>query len=107
MVINNLDIDRAGRAARPFKTDPPLVVDADAVLTLPIALECFQPVAGQSDEILQARRRLQSISRKTDGHMLVGTAAPCSRTVTDLILVPATTIYLSGPELFAMYRQCR
>jgi hypothetical protein len=51
MVINDLDIDRAGRAAGPLKTDPPLVVDADAVLTLPIALERFQPIARQSDEI--------------------------------------------------------
>jgi hypothetical protein len=38
-----------------------LVVDADAVLALPIALEGFQPVAGQSGKILQARRRLQSL----------------------------------------------
>jgi hypothetical protein len=45
VVIDNLDIDWAGRAMAPLKTDPPLVVDADAMLTLPIALQCFQPVA--------------------------------------------------------------
>jgi hypothetical protein len=61
MVINNLDIDRAGRATWPLKTDPPLVVDADAVLALAFAPQGFQPIAGQSEEILQARRRLQSL----------------------------------------------
>jgi len=36
VVIDNLDIDWTGRAMGPLKTDPPLVVDADAILTLPI-----------------------------------------------------------------------
>ena len=57
MVIDNFDIDWAGRAVRPFKANPPLVIDTDAVLALPVALECFQPVAGQGGEIFQARRR--------------------------------------------------
>jgi hypothetical protein len=38
MVIDNLDIDWAGRAVGPLEADPPLVIDADAVLALPIAL---------------------------------------------------------------------
>src|SRR6516225_8531105 len=64
MVINNLNIDRAGRAAGPLKTDPPLIVDADAVLALPIALEGFQPVAShiavQLDNLVDAEDRAQS-----------------------------------------------
>ena len=51
MVIDNLDIDRARRATRPLKADPPLLVDTDPVLALPIALESFQLVAGKSGEI--------------------------------------------------------
>ena len=60
MVIDNLYVDRAGRAVGPLKADPPLVIDADAVLALPIALQCFQPVARQGSEIFQARRCVQS-----------------------------------------------
>jgi hypothetical protein len=60
MVIDDLNIDWAGGAIGPLKADPPLVVNTDAVLAPPIALQCFQPVAGQSGEIFQARRRVQS-----------------------------------------------
>jgi hypothetical protein len=60
MVIDNFDIDRARRVVGPFKADPPLVIDPDAVLALPIALQCFQPIAGQGGEIFQVRRRVQS-----------------------------------------------
>ena len=31
VVINDLDIDRAERSFGPFKANPPLVIDADAV----------------------------------------------------------------------------
>jgi len=41
VVIDNLDVDRAGRAVGPLKADPPLVIDTDAVLALPIALQSF------------------------------------------------------------------
>jgi hypothetical protein len=59
MVINNLDIDRAGRATWPLKTDPPLVVEADAVLALAFAPQGFQPVAG-----LSPRRGASSAGRR-------------------------------------------
>jgi hypothetical protein len=48
VVIDNLDVDRAGRAFGPLKADPPLVIDTDAVFALPIALQIFQPVAGSA-----------------------------------------------------------
>ena len=60
MVIDNLDVDRAGRAVGPLKANPPLVIDAGAVLAMPIALQCFQPVARQGGKIFQARRCVQS-----------------------------------------------
>ena len=62
MIINNLDIDGAGGAFGPFKANPPLVVDADAVSALSVALEGFQPVAGQGGKVFQARRHFQFVS---------------------------------------------
>jgi hypothetical protein len=61
MVIDDLDIDRARRALRPLKANPPLIVDADAVLALPIALKRFQPVATDGSKIVQAGCRLQAV----------------------------------------------
>ena len=56
MVIDNFNVVRI--AITPDEAQPPLVIDADAVLALPIALQCFQPVAGQGGEIFQARCRV-------------------------------------------------
>jgi hypothetical protein len=61
MIIDNLDIDRSGRAFRPFKANPPLVIDANAVLTLTVALQPFRPVTGQRSEVFQARCSVQPV----------------------------------------------
>ena len=61
MVINNLHVRWAGRLFGPLKANPPLVIDADAVLALPVALEGFQPIAGQSGKVFQARRHIQPV----------------------------------------------
>jgi len=45
MVIDYFDIYRTGRPARPFEAESPLVVDADTVLALAVALECFEPIS--------------------------------------------------------------
>jgi len=37
-------VARTGRAFGPLKADPPLVVDPDTVLALPMAFHCFQSV---------------------------------------------------------------
>jgi hypothetical protein len=58
VIIDDLDIDGAGRAVRPFEADPPLIIDADAVLPLTVALERFQPVTRQDSKVLQARSGL-------------------------------------------------
>jgi hypothetical protein len=47
VVINNLDIDRAGRFFGPFKANPPLVIDADAILSLSVTIERFKPIAAK------------------------------------------------------------
>jgi hypothetical protein len=45
MIINYLDVKRI--AIPPNETDAILIVDADAVLTLPIALQTFKVIPGK------------------------------------------------------------
>ena len=47
VVINDLDIDWAGRSFGPFEANPPLVVDADTVLSLPITIEGLKTIAAK------------------------------------------------------------
>jgi hypothetical protein len=61
MIINDLDVNWAGRAFRPFETNPPLVINADAVLALSAALEGLQSVAGQGGKVFQAPRSVQPV----------------------------------------------
>ena len=50
---------------RPLKTNPPLIVDADAVLAFAISLQPLKTVAGQGSQILQelADSKRSSLSR--------------------------------------------
>jgi len=41
------DFDAVGGAIAPFKANPPLVVDPNAVLPLAVSAQAFQTVAGQ------------------------------------------------------------
>jgi len=61
VIIDNLDVRWARRFARPFKTDPPLVVHANAVLSLSIALQCFETVARQGGQVLKDVGRFKAI----------------------------------------------
>src|SRR5690242_4792908 len=61
MVVRDLDVDRARGARRPLEANPPLVIDADAVLTGAVALESFQSVPTDCGEVPKARRRVETI----------------------------------------------
>src|SRR3954469_10030283 len=67
VIIDNLDVRRARRPIWPFKTDAPLIVDPDAVLPLPIALQRFEPVAGQRRQIMKNVRRFKTIELEPGG----------------------------------------
>jgi hypothetical protein len=43
----------------PPETDPPLIVDSNAVLTFPVSCQFFQPIAGRNSQILDRLRRIQ------------------------------------------------
>src|SRR6266446_4980468 len=72
VIIDNLDVRRARRSIRPLKTDSPLIVDADAVLPLPIALQSFEPIAGQRRQIMKDMRRFEAIELEPSGPLDAG-----------------------------------
>jgi hypothetical protein len=45
MIVHDFHIKRPRGAFRPGKANPPLIVDTDAVLALPVPLEPFKPIA--------------------------------------------------------------
>lgn len=51
MVIDDFNVTDVAFA--PDKTNPPLIVNSDAVLAGPITFECLEPVAGRNAKILQ------------------------------------------------------
>lgn len=48
-----------GAIVRPSEANPPLLVDADAVLSLPIALERFECVTGRNLQVIKNNRPIQ------------------------------------------------
>jgi hypothetical protein len=72
VVINDLNIYRAGRSLRPFKAYPPLVIDADAVLAFAIAFQPFKAVAGQRRKIPDPRGRFQPVKLQPGGPLNAG-----------------------------------
>jgi len=61
VIVHDLNIYRAGFAGRPFKADPPLIVNADAVLTFTFAFQRFKAVAGPRGQIDDCRGRFQPV----------------------------------------------
>jgi hypothetical protein len=60
-IVDNLDVGRTGRSFSPLETHPPLVVDPDAVLPLPVSFQSFKPIARQGRQILQRYGRFQTV----------------------------------------------
>jgi hypothetical protein len=59
--MDNFDVRWPWRLVRPFKTDSPLIVDPDTVLSLSVTNQRLKTIARQRGKILQSRSRLQSI----------------------------------------------
>lgn len=59
VVVDDFHVMRC--AIAPDKAHTPLVVDADAVLPLPVALEGFEPVRGGNAQVVQAYRRIEHV----------------------------------------------
>ena len=53
------DLGFVGSVGAPDEAEPPLVVDADAVLPDPIAAKTLESVPGWSPEVLEPRRSIE------------------------------------------------
>ncbi len=60
MVVYDFDVGRACGVLGPLEANPPLHVDADVVLSCPIAFEGLKAVAGEAPQILKTRRGVQN-----------------------------------------------
>ena len=60
MVIHDLDILWPIGSSWPLKADAPLVINPDAVLSVPVAAQRFQPVASQISQVAQADCRFKN-----------------------------------------------
>ena len=54
-------------ARRPFKADPPTVVDANTVLAFAIAFQRFKTIARQGRKIFERDSRFQTVQFQTRG----------------------------------------
>lgn len=72
MMIDDFHIRRTLCAVDPLETNPPLVVDSDAVLTLPVSFESLKAIARQHRQVSEGGGRFQPIQLETrsafDGH---------------------------------------
>ena len=57
MIIRNFDVVRTILA--PHKADPPLLINSDAVLSLAVTRQPFEPIARERGECLECVGRVQ------------------------------------------------
>jgi len=77
MIVDDLDVK--GVTVTPPETDPPLLVDPDAVLALAIAFQSLELVRARNQKVFQVSSRVQllqlhqrpllNVSRKTLGEL--------------------------------------
>jgi hypothetical protein len=57
VVVDDFDILRS--SGSPYETDPPLIIDPNAVLARSVGFERFQTVAGRHAQIVQVSRSIK------------------------------------------------
>jgi hypothetical protein len=67
MIINDLHVRWAEGVFGPFKASTPLIINANAVLALPVLSQRFQTIGGQYGKVCRHDGRLQSVQLQTGG----------------------------------------
>jgi hypothetical protein len=75
VIVHNFYV--VGVAVPPLETDTPLVVNSDAVLPDPIALQRLKTIPANLRQIVQARRRIQTREPRA-GRCFDATEAPAA-----------------------------
>lgn len=63
MIVDDLNVP--GFAIAPNKTDPPLIVNSNAALTLAVAVQSLQTIAGRHTQIVELLRRVDREQLRT------------------------------------------
>jgi hypothetical protein len=67
MIVHDLDVSWPRITFGPPETDSPLLVDANAVLTLSIASQRLQPIAADRPQVVQTVCRVQALQASPCG----------------------------------------
>jgi hypothetical protein len=94
------DLNADGTGIRPDEAYPPLIIDADAVLPVPISLQSLKPVAGRHAKIDKRRRGVQIIQLPQRNRGDVAKPPTCTSRISasvsrhrkDWIAIPATPV---------------
>jgi hypothetical protein len=79
MIVDDLNVMRV--ATLPAEADPPLPIDPNAILSLPIAVQRFQLIAGRNAQLNQVCRRVKRGVRSvgSEGRLARGVPIPMCR----------------------------
>lgn len=72
MIVNNLHVRWTQRLIGPLKANTPLVVDADAVLALPVANQRLKTISRQSGKVSQRRGGFEAVELQASGTLKSG-----------------------------------
>jgi hypothetical protein len=72
VVIDNLDLRWPGLSVRPFKANPPPVIDANTILSLPITSQRLKMITRKSAKIGDPGRRFQPVQLQPSGSFNTG-----------------------------------
>jgi hypothetical protein len=87
VVVDNLDLVRV--SVPPAEAYPPLVIEADRVLALPIAVELLKPVPRWYAEILQLLGRINEYELSQHDALKLRRKVPDALTVEEPFRIPA------------------
>jgi hypothetical protein len=88
VIIN--DFDAICVTLLPFETDPPLIIDPNAVLPLTISMQPLQLVSGRTAKVIERFCRIQQ-QKSSQGHTMYSAGnLPREPSMEDLLAFPAT-----------------
>lgn len=72
VIVDDLNVRRAGLASGPGEADAPLIVDADAVFAGAVALQCFEAVAWECGQICERDSGFKAVKFEASGAFEAG-----------------------------------
>ena len=67
VIVNNLYVGWPRRLVEPLEANPPLIINADAILALAVAYQSFKPIARQRRKVPRRSGRLETVQFQARG----------------------------------------